>query len=65
MLCLLFDQSEFMALFMVFNWRIGTSFIFESINLSSLLPAIVNETLSSITDTVLLNSYFITCRSTT
>ena len=30
MLCLWFDQSEFMALCMVFNLLIGPGFIFES-----------------------------------
>ena len=31
MLCLWADQSEFMALFMVLNLRIGPGFIFESL----------------------------------
>ena len=30
MLCLWYDQSEFIALFMVFNLLIGLGFIFES-----------------------------------
>jgi len=30
-MCLWSDQSEFMALFMVFNLWIGPSFIFESV----------------------------------